>query len=111
MNPSCSFQVLSIIRDKNQCSGTGSRLRELMKQKNTRFDFHIRKQVIITLNVGKCKTGVKIHSPELCTFGAYKFPCCQLQGGDEFYNFACLGVLRNDNISSFFNIAYGRHKP
>lgn len=72
------------------------------------FDSHVRK-VIITLNVGKCKTGVKIQSPEFRTFGAYTFPCCQLQGGDGLYSFACLGVLRNAILSSFFNIAYGRH--
>lgn len=50
----------------------------LTKVKNIRFDFHIRK-VVITLNVGKSKTGVKTHSPEFHHFGVYRIQCCQLQ--------------------------------
>jgi hypothetical protein len=34
---------------------------------------------IITLNVGKCKTGVKTHSPEFHNFGVHKIQRCQLQ--------------------------------
>ena len=33
----------------------------------------------MTLSVGKCKMGVKTHSPEFHNFEVYRIKCCQLQ--------------------------------
>lgn len=64
---------------------------------------------IITSNVGKCKIGAKTHSPEFHDFGVNSF---NFKRQGQFYNYFCLSVLRNDNISksSLFNIVYGSKK-
>lgn len=44
------------------------------------FDSHVRK-VIITLNVGKCKTGIKIQSPEFALLELIHFHAVSFKEG------------------------------